>query len=130
MSIHQAQGQKRQRWPWSSNNSLVTNTRMANSSPVPFFSLSFPSFSLLFYERFTSSFYYFSSFSSPFFAYSFSIMIIYNVFVAFAGVAGSYDVYAKSGTSPINGYCAVALGLGGTVVNGGYLARFSPGDKY
>lgn len=44
----------------------------------------------------------------------------------FSGVAGSYDVYAKSGTDPNKGYCAVALGLGGTVVNGGYMGRFSP----
>ena len=45
-------------------------------------------------------------------------------------MAGSYDVYAKSGCAPSQGYCAIALGLGGTVVNGGCLARFSPGNKY
>jgi len=49
-------------------------------------------------------------------------------FPTFAGVAGSYDVYAKRDVDPHQGYCSVALGLGGTVVNGGFLARFSPAN--
>jgi CheY-like chemotaxis protein len=44
----------------------------------------------------------------------------------FAGVAKSYNFYPLDGMSEKCGIASVALGLGGTVVNGGKCVRFSP----
>lgn len=45
-----------------------------------------------------------------------------------AGVAKSYNFYPLNGMSEESGIASVALGLGGTVVNGGKCVRFSPGS--
>ena len=44
----------------------------------------------------------------------------------FAGVAKSYNFYPLEGMSEEGGVASVALGLGGTVVDGGKCVRFSP----
>jgi len=49
-----------------------------------------------------------------------------HFFPSLSGVAGSYDVYAQAPVDPNDGFCELAIGLGGTVVGGEYCARFSP----
>jgi hypothetical protein len=41
-------------------------------------------------------------------------------YVALSCVAGSYDVYAQAPIDPNDGFCELAIGLGGTVVGGEY----------
>jgi hypothetical protein len=47
-----------------------------------------------------------------------------NVHIALSGVAGSYDVYAQAPGDPNDGFCELAIGLGGTVVGGEYPCRW------
>jgi len=53
-----------------------------------------------------------------------------HFFPSLSGVAGSYDVYAQAPGDPNDGFCELAIGLGGTVVGGEYCARFSPSSKF
>ncbi len=49
-----------------------------------------------------------------------------NVYPNFAGVAKSFNYYPLEGMKEEDGVVSVALGLGGTVVDGGKCVRFSP----
>ncbi len=49
-----------------------------------------------------------------------------TIYPDFAGVAKSYNFYPLDGMNEEDGVASVALGLGGSVVNGGKCVRFSP----